>query len=42
MVDPTATDSPKVSIVSISYNQEEYIREALDGFAAQRTEFPSR
>lgn len=40
MVDPTATDSPKVSIVSISYNQEEYIREALDGFAAQRTEFP--
>ncbi|TXB93287.1 glycosyltransferase [Mycobacterium tuberculosis] len=29
-----------MSIVSISYNQEEYIREALDGFAAQRTEFP--
>ncbi|WP_191964264.1 glycosyltransferase family 2 protein, partial [Mycobacterium tuberculosis] len=27
-------------MVSISYNQEEYIREALDGFAAQRTEFP--
>ncbi len=31
-----------MSIVSISYNQEEYICEALTAFAAQRTEFSSR
>ena len=29
----------KVSIVSITYNQEKYIRETLEGFVAQRTDF---
>lgn len=32
--------SPKVSVVSITYNHEAYIREALDGFVAQKTDFP--
>lgn len=31
---------PKVSVVSTTYNQEAYIRETLDSFLAQRTEFP--
>jgi hypothetical protein len=31
---------PKVSVVSITYNHEAYIREALDGFVAQKTDFP--
>lgn len=31
--------APKVSIVSISYNQEKYIREALESFVAQKTDF---
>ena len=31
---------PKVSIVCISYNQEDYIRETLDGFIMQKTNFP--
>lgn len=30
---------PKVSIVSISYNQEKYIAEALESFVAQQTDF---
>jgi glycosyltransferase involved in cell wall biosynthesis len=30
---------PKVSIVSISYNQEKYIRQALDSFLMQKTDF---
>lgn len=30
---------PKVSIVTISYNQEKYIREALEGFVAQQVDF---
>lgn len=32
--------SPKVSVVSITYNHEAYIRAALDGFVAQKTDFP--
>lgn len=36
----TPCDSPKVSVVSITYNQESFIRQALDGFVAQRTNFP--
>ncbi len=32
-------NKPKVSIVSISYNQEKYIREALEGFVNQKTDF---
>lgn len=31
--------SPKVSVVSIAYNQEKYIRETLEGFIMQRTDF---
>jgi glycosyltransferase involved in cell wall biosynthesis len=29
----------KVSVIVITYNQENYIREALDGFVAQKTDF---
>lgn len=32
--------APKVSVVSVTYNHEAYIREALDGFVAQQTNFP--
>lgn len=31
--------SPKVSIVSITYNQEDYIRDTLEGFIRQQTNF---
>ena len=31
--------TPKVSIITISYNQESYIREALDSFVMQKTNF---
>lgn len=30
---------PKLSIVSVSYNQENYIRQTLEGFIAQKTDF---
>lgn len=30
---------PKVSVVTITYNHEAYIREALDSFVAQKTDF---
>lgn len=40
MADRAAEEAPKVSVVSISYNQEAYIRDALDGFVAQQTDFP--
>ena len=40
MIDREATGPPKVSVVSITYNHEAYIREALDGFVAQKTDFP--
>ena len=33
------TDSPKVSILTISYNQEKYIRQTLDSFIMQKTNF---
>lgn len=33
-------EAPLVSIVCISYNQEKYIKDALDGFVMQKTEFP--
>lgn len=32
-------EKPKVSVITITYNQEGYIREALDSFLAQKTEF---
>ncbi|HSW37368.1 MAG TPA: glycosyltransferase [Candidatus Saccharimonadales bacterium] len=31
--------NPKVSVVTITYNHEKYIREALDSFVAQKTNF---
>jgi glycosyltransferase involved in cell wall biosynthesis len=37
---PGKGQPPKVSVVSITYNHEAYIREALDGFVAQKTDFP--
>lgn len=33
-------DHPKVSVVSVSYNHEAFIRETLDGIVAQKTDFP--
>lgn len=40
MTEKAAANPPKVSVVSITYNHEAYIREALDGFIAQKTDFP--
>ena len=40
MTDPLAGEPPKLSVVSITYNQEAFIRETLDGFVAQKTAFP--
>ena len=34
------SQEPKVTICCITYNQEKYIRQALDGFVAQKTNFP--
>lgn len=33
-------EHPKVSVVSVSYNHEAFIRETLDGIVAQKTDFP--
>lgn len=33
------THSPKVSIICVTYNQQDYIRQTLDGFLAQDTDF---
>ncbi|OCB18786.1 glycosyltransferase [Mycobacterium intracellulare] len=35
-----AADSPKVSVVSTTHNQEAYVRQTFDSFIAQQTEFP--
>lgn len=35
-----APESPKVSIVATTHNQEDYARQAFDSFLAQRTDFP--
>ena len=40
MTEKAAANPPKVSVVSITYNHEAYIRETLDGFIAQKTDFP--
>ena len=40
MTETAPANPPKVSVVSITYNHEAYIREALDGFVAQKTDFP--
>jgi glycosyltransferase involved in cell wall biosynthesis len=34
------TDQPRVSVVSITYNHEAFIRDTLDGFVRQETDFP--
>ena len=39
-VSRAATNSPKVSIVSTTHNQEGYARQAFDSFVAQQTDFP--
>ena len=33
-------ESVAVSVVCLTYNQEEYIRDALNGFVSQKTDFP--
>ena len=40
MTEKAAANPPKVSVVSITYNHEACIRETLDGFVAQKTDFP--
>lgn len=35
-----AADTPKVSVVSTTHNQQAYLRDTLDGFLAQQTDFP--
>jgi hypothetical protein len=37
---PAAAASPKVSIVTTTHNQEDYVRQAFDSFVAQQTDFP--
>ncbi|WP_083213457.1 glycosyltransferase [Mycobacterium malmoense] len=39
MTSVSPASEPKVSVVSIAYNHEEYIRDALDGFVAQEIDF---
>ncbi len=38
--EPVEFTKPKVSVVSITYNQEAFIQDALEGFVAQQTSFP--
>lgn len=40
VTDRTAANAPKVSVVSTTYNQEAYVRQTLDSFVAQETDFP--
>lgn len=40
MTEEAPGNPPKVSVVSITYNHEAFIREALDGFVAQKADFP--
>lgn len=40
MPDKVVQTVPKVSIVCITYNQEAYIKEALESFVMQKTNFP--
>lgn len=35
-----AATAPKVSVVSTTHNQQAYVRDTLDGFLAQQTDFP--
>jgi glycosyltransferase involved in cell wall biosynthesis len=38
--DKRPAHKPKVSVLSITYNQEKYVRQALDSFVEQKTDFP--
>lgn len=40
VADDPPENPPKVSVVSITYNHEAYITDALEGFVAQQTDFP--
>ena len=40
MTDRTVANSPKVSIVTTTHNQEAYVRQAFDSFLAQQAAFP--
>lgn len=40
MPEVPSDERPKVSVVTITYNHEAYIRETLDGFITQKTDFP--
>lgn len=40
MSESTAANSPKLSIVTTTHNQEAYVRQAFDSFVAQQTDFP--
>jgi hypothetical protein len=40
MTERAAADSPKVSIVTTTHNQDAYVRQAFDSFVAQQTDFP--
>jgi len=40
VTEKSSADSPKVSIVTTTHNQEAYVRQAFDSFIAQRTDFP--
>ncbi len=37
-----ARREPLVSVICLAYNHAEFIRETLDGFIQQETDFPSR
>ncbi len=40
MTEGAAANPPKLSVVSTTYNQEAYVRDAFDSFVAQQTDFP--
>ena len=41
MTQANSANTPVVSVVSISYNHEAFIRDALEGFVTQEVDFPS-
>ncbi|OBJ50240.1 glycosyltransferase [Mycobacterium sp. 1423905.2] len=40
MSEKASAEPPKVSVVSITYHHGAYVRDSLEGFIAQRTDFP--
>ncbi len=40
MPESATANSPKVSVVSTTYNQQAYVRDAFESFLAQETDFP--